>query len=402
MELNLIGALTMYKIAGIKPNISALSRKYGKDWHTIKNMYIEKPKKERKKKESELDKYRNEIIELLSNSAVSIKAAYWYFLNEKNIQCTYDNFKTYVRKNKLREESSTGVPHPLYETEPGDQLQVDWVESIKLETINGEILEFNLFSATLGFSRFHYFEYTEFKQESDFKRCLVHFLKKVGGKTKRVLTDNMSAVVSIISNEKKIHPSVISFFKDLDIKLQLCQVRTPETKGKDEVSNKFAQWLQAYDGKIKDKEHLLKIIENLNRDINKQKNTGTNMPPVLLFDDEKEYLLPLPNKEILDSYEDEMHSCKVPSTFLIQYKGAKYSVPPYLITKTVRYKENNGKLYIYYKNDLVMEHDLNIKNSVNYDESHYKAGLKGKVKNEEDIDKIAAENLARFKNMGEK
>ena len=97
-----------------------------------------------------------------------------------------------------------------------------------------------------------------------------------------------------------------------------------------------------------------------------------------------------------------MHSCKVPSTFLIQYKGAKYSVPPYLITKTVRYKENNGKLYIYYKNDLVMEHDLNIKNSVNYDESHYKAGLKGKVKNEEDIDKIAAENLARFKNMGEK
>lgn len=402
MELNLIGALTMYKIAGIKPNISALSRKYGKDWHTIKNMYIEKPKKERKKKESELDKYRNEIIELLSNSAVSIKAAYWYFLNEKNIQCTYDNFKTYVRKNKLREESSTGVPHPLYETEPGDQLQVDWVESIKLETINGEILEFNLFSATLGFSRFHYFEYTEFKQESDFKRCLVHFLKKVGGKTKRVLTDNMSAVVSIISSEKKIHPSVISFFKDLDIKLQLCQVRTPETKGKDEVSNKFAQWLQAYDGKIKDKEHLLKIIENLNRDINKQKNTGTNMPPVLLFDDEKEYLLPLPNKEILDSYEDEMHSCKVPSTFLIQYKGAKYSVPPYLITKTVRYKENNGKLYIYYKNDLVMEHDLNIKNSVNYDESHYKAGLKGKVKNEEDIDKIAAENLARFKNMGEK
>lgn len=402
MELNLIGALTMYKIAGIKPNISALSRKYGKDWHTIKNMYIEKPKKERKKKESELDKYKNEIIELLSNSAVSIKAAYWYFCNEKNIQCTYDNFKTYVRKNKLREESSTGVPHPLYETEPGDQLQVDWVESIKLETVNGEILEFNLFSATLGFSRLHYFEYTEFKQESDFKRCLVHFFKKVGGKTKRVLTDNMSAVVSIISSEKKIHPSVISFFKDLDVKLQLCQVRTPETKGKDEVSNKFAQWLQAYDGKIKDKEHLLKIIENLNRDINKQKNTGTNMPPVLLFDDEKEYLLPLPNKEILDSYEDEMHSCKVPSTFLIQYKGAKYSVPPYLITKTVRYKENNGKLYIYYKNDLVMEHDLNIKNSVNYDESHYKAGLKGKVKNEEDIDKIAAENLARFKNMGEK
>ena len=156
----------------------------------------------------------------------------------------------------------------------------------------------------------------------------------------------MSAIVNIKEAKKQIHPSIIQFFKDLGIKLRLCQIRTPQTKGKDEVSNKFAQWLNAYQGKIKDKSHLLKIIDKLNIDINKQKNTGTNIPPILLFKKEKEYLSPLPNNELLDSYEDEMRSCKVPSTFLIEYKGAKYSIPPYLINKTVKYKEVMGKLLI--------------------------------------------------------
>ena len=402
MELNLIGTLTMFKTMGMLPNFSELARTFKKDRHTIKKMYDGKEKKERKKKPSELDPYVDEIIEILSHTGTKIKSAYWYFKNERKIKCSYDNFKTFVKKNKLLEEAKTGVPHPLYETDPGKQLQVDWVESIKLATIKGEIIEFNLFSATLGYSRFHYFEYTEFKTEADFKRCLIHFFKKIGGITKEVLTDNMSAIVTISDGKRIIHPSIVQFFKDIEVKLSLCKARTPQTKGKDEVSNKYAQWLNSYDGKIKNKEHLLKLIDKLNTDINNQKNTGTNYPPVLLFTKEKEYLRPLPNKELLDSYEEEMRSCKVPSTFLIEYKGAKYSVPPYLINKTIKYKEVNGMLFIYYKSDLVSVHDLNKSNKVNYHEDHYKNGFIGKLKNNDEIDELTKQNLAKFKNFGEK
>lgn len=402
MELNLIGTLTMFKTMGMLPNFSELARTFKKDRHTIKKMYDGKEKKERKKKPSELDPYVDEIIEILSHTGTKIKSAYWYFKNERKIKCSYDNFKTFVKKNKLLEEAKTGVPHPLYETDPGKQLQVDWVESIKLATIKGEIIEFNLFSATLGYSRFHYFEYTEFKTEADFKRCLIHFFKKIGGITKEVLTDNMSAIVNVSEGKRIIHPSIVQFFKDIEVKLSLCKARTPQTKGKDEVSNKYAQWLNSYDGKIKNKEHLLKLIDKLNTDINNQKNTGTNYPPVLLFKKEKEYLRPLPNKELLDSYEEEMRSCKVPSTFLIEYKGAKYSVPPYLINKTIKYKEVNGMLFIYYKDDLVSVHDLNNSNKVNYHEDHYKNGFIGKLKNNDEIDELTKQNLAKFKNFGEK
>ena len=402
MELNLIGTLAMFKTMGMLPNFSELARTFKKDRHTIKKMYDGKEKKERKKKPSELDPYVDEIIEILSHTGTKIKSAYWYFKNERKIKCSYDNFKTFVKKNKLLEEAKTGVPHPLYETDPGKQLQVDWVESIKLATIKGEIIEFNLFSATLGYSRFHYFEYTEFKTEADFKRCLIHFFKKIGGITKEVLTDNMSAIVTVSEGKRIIHPSIVQFFKDIEVKLSLCKARTPQTKGKDEVSNKYAQWLNSYDGKIKNKEHILKLIDKLNTDINNQKNTRTNYPPVLLFTKEKEYLRPLPNKELLDSYEEEMRSCKVPSTFLIEYKGAKYSVPPYLINKTIKYKEVNEMLFIYYKSDLVSVHDLNKSNKVNYHEDHYKNGFLGKLKNNDEIDELTKQNLAKFKNFGEK
>lgn len=402
MEHNLIGTLTMLKTMGILPNYSELARTFGKDRHTIKKMYDGKENKIRKKKPSELDPYIDEIIEVLSHSGTNIKSAHWYFQNEKSIKCSYDNFKTFVRKNKLLEEAKSDVPHPLYETDPGKQLQVDWVESIELATIDGEIIEFNLFSATLGYSRYHYFEYTEFKQEVDFKRCLVHFFKKIGGLTKEVLTDNMSAIVNVNGKMKTIHPSITQFFKDIDVELHLCKTKTPQTKGKDEVSNKYAQWLRSYDGKIKNKEHLLKLIDKLNNDINKQKNTGTNIPPVLLFSKEKEYLSPLPNKDLLDSYEDEMRSCKVPSTFVIEYKGAKYSVPPYLITKTVNYKERDRKLFIYYKNELVAEHELTKPKTVNYQADHYKKGLIGKLKNNDEIDELTTKNLAKFKDFGDK
>lgn len=401
MELNLVGTLNMFKTMGMMPNFSELARAFKKDRHTIKNMYDGKENKARRKKPSELDPYIDEIIEVLSHPGTRIKAAYWYFKNEKDIKCGYDNFKAFVKSRRLLEEAKVGTPHPLYETDPGEQLQVDWVESIRMATVDGEAIEFNLFSATLGYSRLHYFEYTEFKQEADFKRCLVHCLKKMGGKPRTVLTDNMPAIVNVAGQNKAVHPSMTQFFKDIGVELRLCRVRTPQTKGKDEVSNKFAQWLKAYDGKVRDKEHLLKLIDRLNEDINRQKNTGTNIPPILLFSKEKEYLDPLPGKGLLDNYECEMHACKVPSTFVIEYKGSKYSVPPHLITKTVNYKECGGKLFIYHKNDLVAEHVVSDSKSVNYQKEHYKSGLRNKLRNSDDIDALTAKNLARFKDFGD-
>ena len=63
---------------------------------------------------------------------------------------------------------------------------------------------------------------------------------------------------------------------------------------------------------------------------------------------------------------------------------------------------NHGKLFIYYKHDLVAEHDLAKPYSINYHSNHYKRGLIGKLKNDDEIDELTAKNLAKFKDFGEK
>ena len=136
-----------------------------------------------------------------------------------------------MNKNKLNQKIKGSVAHFRYETEPGEQLQVDWVENLKLFIAEGEQLQFNLLSATLGYSRIHYFEYSKSKTEEDFMRCLLHAFEYFGGKTKKVLTDNMSAIINIDKNgNRSIHPTIVQFFKDIDVELKLCKVRTPQKK----------------------------------------------------------------------------------------------------------------------------------------------------------------------------
>ena len=124
MELNLIGALTMFKTMDMVPNFSELARTFGRDRHTIKKMYEGKGRKRRKKRASELDAHVEEMTALLSRPGTSVKAAYWFLKNERGIKCSYDNFKRFARAKGISERAKAAVPHPLYETDPGQQLQV--------------------------------------------------------------------------------------------------------------------------------------------------------------------------------------------------------------------------------------------------------------------------------------
>ena len=70
----------------------------------------------------------------------------------------------------------------------------------------------------------------------------------------------MKAIVSIEGNKRYKYNEIIQFEKDLGIKIRLCKVRTPETKGKVESSNRFVNRLLAYNNEIEDKNELIKAI----------------------------------------------------------------------------------------------------------------------------------------------
>lgn len=137
MKINLNGALLYFPSININPNYSGLARCFRINRHEIKYIYVGMEKEINAKMSSELDKFKKEIEELLSHAGVRIKAAYRYIKNKYSIRCSYNNFKIYVRKNKLLDKIARCKSHLMYETDLCQQPQVDWGESLKLAEING-------------------------------------------------------------------------------------------------------------------------------------------------------------------------------------------------------------------------------------------------------------------------
>ena len=400
-ELNkLKQELMILKTNGIKPNYSELARLHNCDRRTIKK-YDEgyEGKSKTRNKSSKLDKYEEEIKLKLNLPGSTIKGTYEFFKQKDSNIGIYQNFYQYVRRKKLKKNKNNKF-HPRYETEFGKQLQFDWKEDIKMYNKHGEMFEFNIFSSTLSASRLHIFIYSKFKTRIDVQRCLVQTFKYIGGVPEETLTDNMSSIVN--TNKKEFLKEFKSFSKDIGFIPKKCKPRHAYTKGKDESCNRFMSWLIPYNGEFETEEELIKIIENINIKVNQQINDTTGVPPIMLFQKEKEYLKPLPNNKILNSYLFDTISAKVSNESLFYYKGSKYSVPIKFINHTLALREENNKLYVYYNKELITIHKISL-NKINYKEEHYIEGLNGilKNKNQEEIEAIAKKNLNLLNKLSE-
>ena len=390
--------LLILKTLGLKVNYSELQRIYHIDRRTIKkyNNGYEKPK-ERKKK-SEISKIKEEIKEKLEIPGTTISGVYEYFKENYKIG-TYSNFYKYVQKEKLKNKNNNKV-HLRYETEYGKQLQFDWKEDMQMISKHGEVFEFNIFTATLGASRMHVFIYSKYKTRLDVQRCLVKTFEYIRGVPEEILTDNMSSII----NEKthKFNKEFIAFTKDMQTKPRKCKPRHPYTKGKDESANRFMNWLLPYNHEFENEEELIKIIENINYKVNRKINSTTGVAPIMLYNKEKEYLKPLPNKKILDEYLSTTIQIKVFNDSLFYYKGKRYSVPIQFINKTLNVYENNNKLYVYYNRKLITIHDISEKN-INYKEKDYIEGLQSVLNNKTqlEIENMAKSNLEKLNQLCE-
>lgn len=230
-----IGVIMIMKDYGIMPNYSDLERQYGVDRHTIKKVYENGGMPPRKKRVglSKWDPYYDEIVEFCNQGGCTKRAIHEYLKHkygEEKLPGNYNSFKAYTNRRKIQIKKSEKDPHPLYETDKGAVLQADFKEDLKFTLTTGEVIEFNVFSATLGYSREHVFFYTKNKTRDDFLRCTIKAFRKLGGITETLLTDNAAAVVN--HQTGKVLPEVSQFFKDIGVEFKTCKVRTPETKGK--------------------------------------------------------------------------------------------------------------------------------------------------------------------------
>lgn len=125
-----------------------------------------------------------------------------------------------------------------FETEPGVQMQVDWIEFRRKK---GSSLF--AFVATLGYSRASYVEFASDMKLATLLSCHANCFAWFGGVPKQVLYDNMKTVVlerdAYGPTQHRFTPGFLDFARHYGFAPKLCRPYRAKTKGKVERMNGY-------------------------------------------------------------------------------------------------------------------------------------------------------------------
>lgn len=130
-------------------------------------------------------------------------------------------------------------PDPVvrFETGPGEQMQVDWVEFRKGNQ------PLYAFCATLGFCRASYVEFVSDMKVGTLIDCHQKAFAALGGVPRRILYDNMKTVVLDRDvdgpGEHRFHAGFLDYAKHCGFVIKLCRPYRARTKGKVERFNGY-------------------------------------------------------------------------------------------------------------------------------------------------------------------
>ncbi|MGQ4289111.1 IS21 family transposase, partial [Bacillus thuringiensis] len=162
----------------MKINKSQLARELNVDRRTIDKYMNGFIPKGTKNKTSKIDAYYEVIVDLLSDESKQtfyyMRVLWQYLTDNHGLQCSQSTFRAYInRKSEFKKYFKDGkriaanLPGKVrYETAPAEQAQLDWKESIKFETQDGEMVFVNVAVLLLSYSRFRVFHLNISKSQS--------------------------------------------------------------------------------------------------------------------------------------------------------------------------------------------------------------------------------------------
>ncbi len=396
----------------LKVNKSQIARELEKDRRTV-DKYLKGYKKSKQRtRSSYLDTYYEVIKELLSISNQQIfyyKSTLWQYLTDNHgLSCPESSFRRYISKhpelqvyfNQRKKHPVLNKIHIRYETEAGQQAQLDWKESIPFTLKSGEMIEVNILVLLLSYSRYRIYQVSLSKSQD----VLFSLLDQAfGGIPNEIVTDNMKTVMDearTAYKKGKINQRFEQFAKDYGFHIKPCIAGRPQTKAKVEAPMKLLDEIRAYNGTLSYQE-LLELVERINHRVNTRVHKGIGKIPILYYEKEKASLLPLPRDVIRKPYQILTRTVKVNQSSMITYRSNQYSVPPEYIGKRLSLQVHDPMIHVYYNRKLVALHQVSSK-KLNYHDSHYLAISKLTIPLQEmDIDQFAKENLKRIGAMYE-
>jgi transposase len=128
-------------------------------------------------------------------------------------------------------------PIVRFETEPGQQLQIDFVVFRRGST------PLRAFTAELGYSRYAYVEFTDNERSETLVSCLQNALEFFGGVPAHILSDNPKTIVierdAYGDGLHRYNGALLDCAKHYGFKIKLCAPYRAQTKGKVERFHRY-------------------------------------------------------------------------------------------------------------------------------------------------------------------
>ena len=397
----------LMEVNNLKVNKSQIARELGVDARTVGKYLNGYVKPITRNRQSKIDNFKPIIRSLLSEESIQVfyyKRVLWQYLKDNHgLDCAQSSFRRYISNNpefndyfKRRKKGYISNNSSMrFETDKGQQAQLDWKENIEFVLTNGEVININIFVLILSYSRFRVYKLSLEKTQDILFSFLNESFEAFGGVPKEILTDNMKTVMDeprTAYRNGKTNNKFQQFADDYGFKVRPCIAGRPNTKAKVEAPMKLLDEIRAYNGTLNIDE-LHELVSKLNNRINSTCHTSTGKIPVLYLEKEKDFLLELPTEQIRNRYNIITTSVKVNRQSMISYKSNQYSVPPEYIGKKLKLQVYDNQLHLYYNTNLVTIHE--IKNQkLNYHDSHYLQISSLTFKNNKhEMNEIAKNNL---------
>ncbi|HLA38475.1 MAG TPA: IS21 family transposase [Candidatus Glassbacteria bacterium] len=316
----------------------AIARQLGIDVKTVRR--VRRGAKKRKSRPSKLDAFKpviNELVVKKDLTAIRVLRE----IRAMGYTGGYSVLKQYARAIRRRRRRRA---HLRFETDKGRQAQVDL--SDYTVDFAGQATDVVCFSMVFGYSRWQYIRFTLSADAHSVCHSHVLAFEEAGGATHEILYDRMKQVVlESFADRVVFHPLFAALVRRYGFTAIPLAPGYKEGKGKVENPFKYVDSDLLKGSTFQDLADLNRRAQDWLGNIARVRKHGTTQErPIDRLDQERPYLIPLPQRPFVAARVEERI---VGYDFCVAWDTNRYSVSPSLVGRWVKVLVLEGILDIY-------------------------------------------------------
>lgn len=322
------------------------------DRTTVKK-YRQNPDRRFKKpppRSSKLDPYLDLIDQWLDQDPEVKATVVLQRLNQKGFTGQITIVRDLLRK--LRGPQKKRQAYIRFESDPGQQMQIDWGHFGALCYGNTKRKLYAL-AVIEAHSRMLYVEFTHSQKQHSLHQCLLNAFLFFGGTAQQIVVDNMlTAVIERQGAIVRFNDAFLDFLRIFKITPIACNPGAPHEKGKVEAAIKYIRhnfWPLRSFNDLSDVQR--QIRQWLDTVANVRVHHGTGQRPLDRFEPAKLNRLP----DHMPDCRDVCH-LKVHKDFAVRFDGNTYTTPPWTIGKKLTVKADAHTVTVYHQTKKVAVH----------------------------------------------